>query len=560
VPFRHTFEDGYKECALRSSKWYRHAILLSSIYLGAEASIEQKMDSSSGGHLFVNSDQSTGSGSRRNADETSRILSYVQSQRRRREAGKPEEEWKKYTSFITTQENGQADSASRLDATPPLPTARNTTSAAGTPLPQAYPTHNSSDPFHSTVAGNDVKNQEMLRFAFGSITRMSFLAESLAPPAVSSWRSSMRHNGAIQRRLQRCVEDQALMYCTLAYSSSCLAWGLGKIENDRLPEDFLGHAFQQVRLRLAEWDNVADTWTLFSLYSLAITQLWNGLPAMWSKCPQGYLANKSAGGSNPAESRHHLNALLHLITQMGGCSTLDPYILDSVILADKYIAISGMTAPLLDCTWFPNSKPTPDIQNITSSYWLPRLGSQLLQIPMESSLRQIIQDTADCVRIADQAWSAPDLVSAEVEEWLFLRLQALTYRLLSKDSLQGSDNCIRLATLVFLHNAKAYHGGHVASAALAEHLRSALVNTSFEDKTFGPGLQMWCLCTGAMVGTEFPERMWFLDGVVRLASEIQVQLDAETCGRELEKYLYLADRQDDQLHGMIQKLLESSEV
>lgn len=198
--------------------------------------------------------------SRSSAGERFKILSHVQTQRRQNEGKKNAEPRIRYTSSIVFRSDnpnegmqGRIISDDRISR-----------------LPGYYPTNNESDPFHSTVAATDAGNHHLLQYT-ASAAKMTFLAEAFAPSQVAASRSSMRHNQIVLDRTRQCVRDSPLMYSTLAYSSSCMASVTGTVDPNKPPEYFLGKALYAVRTNLPEIGERRDTWSLISVYALAIT-------------------------------------------------------------------------------------------------------------------------------------------------------------------------------------------------------------------------------------------------------------------------------------------------
>lgn len=425
-----------------------------------------------------------------------------------------------------------------------------------THLPQVYPTNNASDPFHSTVAGSDASTHAMLHYAFASFTKETFLAECFAPRSVASRRTYMRHSHIIQQRLERCVEDKMLMYSTLAYGCSALAWTKGKLAADRSPEYFIGHALQAVRVRLSQPDHTSDTWLILSIYALAITELWNGIPEMWTKFPARYTSATKTVRRCLDASRTHLHALLLLVEGAGGWQNVEPYVMESSILAAKYLARNELTTPVVPLTWDPGPMPPMKRDELQLQKYdnLSDLGKNLTQSSTNLKLQQILRDIIKYTRTAHSAWLADADLTLELESWLFLRLQALSYRLLSLDWLEGVDNCIRIATLVYLFHGIEYDGGQLSALTTLRHLRSALVDATFWNTSFDRELLFWCLCTGAMTSQPSHERDWFVD---RLAPCFGDMLPRDATEQalidRLTPYLFLTSKQGSQLRWLLRR-------
>jgi hypothetical protein len=401
------------------------------------------------------------------------------------------------------------------------------------------------------------------------VAKRTFLAEAFALPTTHSGRWGMRHANIMNERLRSCVEDEMLMYSTLASGSSCLAWSVGRIEENRAPEYFIGKAMQAVRIRLSEKnaDQAPDTWLLLSVYALAITEFWGAMPEIWTKCPTRYTGVLSLDKRSVLRtSRIHMCALVRLVEDAGGWESVDSYVLESSILAGKYMALYEMTMPVIPLTWDPGPMPKArrDELQIQPHNTLPQLGKKLLTVPMRHKLAQAIGDVIDFARMAHCTWSHADRLTSLDENWLFLRHQALVYQLLSLgDSLQPLENCVRITTLLFLLNATEYHGAYVSARMTLQHLISALVRARFwEDDDLGhvQGVVRWCICTGAMTLEPSRERDWFRGMLVRFSLSSSSVWTEDAFQEGLEPYLFLAVKQKVQLSGLIESLFWKRQV
>lgn len=94
-----------------------------------------------------------------------------------------------------------------------------------------------------------------------------------------------------------------------------------------------------------------DEWLLLSMYSLAVTEFWNGLPQMWTgnteRCARAISITKDYFDTCWV----HLNAPLCALVVAGGWDRSDPYVLDSDRLVDKYISIYTTQLPIIPLSW-----------------------------------------------------------------------------------------------------------------------------------------------------------------------------------------------------------------
>jgi hypothetical protein len=75
-------------------------------------------------------------------------------------------------------------------------------------------------------------------------------------------------------------------------------------------------------------------------------------------------------------------ALVRLVEDSGGWDSVDSYVLESSILADKYLALYEMTIPVIPLTWDPGPMPKArqDELQIQPHSTLPQLGKKLLKV------------------------------------------------------------------------------------------------------------------------------------------------------------------------------------
>lgn len=169
-------------------------------------------------------------------EERTAILSHVQTRRRRKAKGDTTPEpWARFSSNMIFL-NGIAESSTRIQAEAESKSsnrrpAHSATEDTSLTLLTQYPTNNEADPFHCTVVGTDAYTHAMLQYAFSSMAKKTFLAEAFAMPYVLPAARVMRHAQILGERLKHCVHNEMLMYSTLAYGSSCLAWSTGKYED-----------------------------------------------------------------------------------------------------------------------------------------------------------------------------------------------------------------------------------------------------------------------------------------------------------------------------------------
>ncbi|KAH6856109.1 hypothetical protein B0I37DRAFT_366582 [Chaetomium sp. MPI-CAGE-AT-0009] len=531
--------------------------------------------------LFINKNQSSDILTRSKAGEKSRILSHVQNRRRKDEARKKLGARMAQPSSLSSAIASSEFQASRRTQQPSSDdddmaksdsgrSGSGVSSRSTTSLVLFYPTDNSSDPFYSTVVGRDAGSHAMLQLSFGKGVKMTFLAEAFSPTNIFPPSISMRHDSVIQHRLQRCIEDDLLMYATLAYGSSCAAWMFGILDDERPPEYFIGKAVRQAQVRLANLQGdtkagrvVDKQWFALSIYALAITEMWNHMPELWARCPPRQALAMRIGNPSQETSRTHLRALVHFVQEVGGWGVFDPYVLESSLLADKYLALWEMAPPIIPLTFDPGPLPETLRKALTRLHAdsaLDRLGQNFLNHPyLDATLRVILADVAEYVRIARGAWAELSVTSS-LQSWLFLRLQALFYRLLLLDNLPPVDEAVQLTALTFLLATTQYHGARLSAESKPWRIRSAMLNARYWDnEEFTDGLRFWCLATAAMSTKGPTEKEWFLGRIVELVDGNGVRFyDGVSLGPDnaesLDGYLFLRDVQDKHLSALINDL------
>ncbi|KAJ6441990.1 hypothetical protein O9K51_05541 [Purpureocillium lavendulum] len=545
--------------------------------------------------LFVNQTPSSRAGS----SERAAILSHVQSKRRRAEAGSRQPKpWSRFASTMSPPDvppsSGEssrelADRASAEGRAVLQPSASRVT------LSTMRPAFNATDPFHCTVAAADAgSHAALLHCTFSHAPRANFLAEAFAPasvlfaglppswspgehrgPATTTMATTTRHDAVFRARLRACVDDQALMYATLAYGSSLLAWTTGRLF-EHPPEYFLVKALRAVRERLREYDTPpwqqylgghhhrrrhrrpdlpVHDWLVLSVYALAMTEMWNALPAMWTAFPQRQAAAARLARHGVAASRTHLHALLHLVTRSGGWTCFDPYVLDSALLADKYLAISDMRPPVIPLTWDPGPRSAHGGDRCHDENVFPRLGTGFTAESLSQDLASVICDLVSYCRVAESIWSSkPVRVTNGDEAWLFRHLQAIKYRLLNhlhNASAGYTGRCVCLAAAIFSLACIPSRGPLVGAQYAATQLRALLLEADATNSALlnmSADMKLWCVCTGALLPETFDGREWFVHQVAR-------QLDGDEMMQDLacrlEPYLFLPSRQGSYLSSLI---------
>lgn len=517
--------------------------------------------------LFVNKTPSSRLLSRTEGAERAHVQRHSQQARRSREnrTGGTGPPWDVNTQPVKL--GGAAQRNSRLARPSPTtsanrvsPSAEDGSQNATKQVLTLCPSRNGSDPFNCTIAGSDIAHYHhtILGFISGQSPKVTFFAEAFAPETLQRKPLPMRHDVAVANRLKGCVQDKALLYSTLAYGASLLGW-MGGVPGAFKPVDyFTGQAIQAVRERIlspasrATSKRKSDSGLAMSIYSLAISELWKTMPLMRNRGSHGSnLAPSSRPKRIASTSRMHLHALLELVNSSGGWRQFDPYILESAILVDKYLACWEWTAPIIAINSLPLEYSLHvsemDIKSVV-------LGRNLLSGIYDPKLRAEIENIIRFVYFANQAWALAPL-PFDVQSGLYFKLQHLIYELLYLVDLAPIDNCVRMAALIFLQSCMSYRGAHICAVILTTHLRSALVSARFWEPEFDSSLRFWCLCSALLLTETSSDEEWFRGFLTEYSKDITSSPHPlDTARSFLEPYLYLDDRQGRQLGAVIASL------
>ena len=404
-------------------------------------------------------------------------------------------------------------------------------------LPHVQPSNNGFDPFHCTSVSIDAGTHAMLHYIFSYAAKVTFLGEAFAPKCIADNGAAFRHDRMITQRLKRCVDDKMLMYSTLAYGSSFQGWVLNRIEESRPPEIFLGKAIEAVRLHLGEPEPVVNTWLLLSMYALTITELWNVtlLPGRHDRQDELWKHGLEA-------SEMHLKVLKGLIADIGGMNMIEPYVMESLILADKYLAMYRLSRPILPFTWDPGSTPSETLQALHARDMNTKVAGKSFELLCISrDLCAIISDIEDYAGIARSAWASSNLQEDD-ESWLFLRLQALFYRLLLFESSSELEESVRVATQLILLNTSRYRGAQLSARSFLSHLETTITKLQQEAVSVTRGLMFWLVSAGAMVEMACEERDWFLSKTKYVANALALEHTVSSYEQYLMPFLFLQEQ------------------
>ena len=391
------------------------------------------------------------------------------------------------------------------------------------------------DPFYCTSAALDAKDQRLLFYPFTSFVETTFNAESL------SWMTSstgFRHREAVVQRLRRCVVDELTMYSTLAYCASCIRWAIGEKERERPPEFYVLKAIEALKKRLEQAD-IVDTWLILSIYSLATSEMW---------------------AQNYGAATAHLKMTRHLVTQVGGLTKLDPYLMEGILLCNKYIAIGLFEVPIFSLDWEPGPLPAQELRQIQIEAENPLsdlaqgffdfdeqiLGPRLLHIIKGIRICALVSQRRETQRIGDSS----------DQHWLFLRHQANCCHLLSLRTSSEVQECCRFALIVWLLKITGYFGAQRWCKRLLPDLQAAILRLDHAGEWCPLVLMFWMTSLGAMTAEYTDERDWFLKRTIKATRSLGIKLEKEPFRCILKKFLFLKSEDGLQFFRMVRAARE----
>ncbi|KAL6716008.1 hypothetical protein ACLMJK_006970 [Lecanora helva] len=391
------------------------------------------------------------------------------------------------------------------------------------------------DPFFCSSVTIDAKDQHLLYYPFKCFLETTFRAESFSDSALIG---AFRHKEAVTRRLRRCVIDDLTMYTTLAYCASCMRWTVGEDDPERPAELYVVKAIEALRTRL-ENAQVVDSWLILSIYALAVSEMW---------------------AQNFDAAAAHLKMVLHFAIQLGGIFKLDSYLMESILLCDKYVAIGRFEPQVLPLSWEPTPLPNTkmiEIQTCTKPI-LGGLGQGFIGIAKDvlgDNLKLIVNDTVTCIQAAEYA-KTKSLNTSDDQRWLFLRHQALVSRLLSLHCETHAQACTRIALLVWLLKITAYFGAQRWAKKLLPKLKAATLQLSSSGEWVPSSLIFWMTCLGAMTAEYTEERDWFLERTLKIARSLDVPIEKEAFRQILQRYFFINSEDGLQFFRMVRAVRE----
>lgn len=519
-------------------------------------------------YLFVNKTKSSRNLSRSESGESFRILSHVRNQQHRDAPGR--EPWKRFAGVLSTTDDDDRDtsghvtsSAARTKAViqkrrTPIPDV-----AASIPSSQ-YSTIKSNEAFYALTSGlNDPRSSlgsfhtsigglevadcwHLIGNSVGTdISRITFCAESLEPPTTLARRNSYRHDDARTRRLKACVDNDLLLYSSIAHGSASLAWKVGNVDDDR-SRYWLGRTLEVLRARLKDPTAPVSNDIVLSVFTLALTALWNAIPHLWSKDPHTVI------NSQFDTCVIHLRAMLALVERAGGWDKFDPYILEGMLLVDKYTALARLSRPLIAPTFDPGDEALRVASaQVPAEDAIPNMASGFAELQIEPELTAILQDVGQFYHAAAGIWKSAVSIKPHQESLLYRRFQALHYHLLLFEPKTWTSQLVRLTSLVVMCNITMYTAGGVYAGILLRHLQKAMMQFISDHEKMDLEVWLWCLCTGATARLSMKDKSWYVDRFLANVIKMRLPLEVSAIQRFMTKYLYIPSVQEPELQAVI---------
>lgn len=213
---------------------------------------------------------------------------------------------------------------------------------------------------------------------------------------------------------------------------------------------------------------------------------------------------------NHEASAAHLKIVRHFIPQIGGINRLELYVMKSLILGDKYLALGHHVLG-------------PEIQTI-------------------------VADLVACLRIAHSICKLPCTDPVD-ERWLFLRHQALIYCLLLASKTTALQECVRLALLAWILKVTKYFGAQPCSISLLSQLKHALLPIEPGVVIENAELLFWVVCAVVADGTA--DRDWFVRQAGSLATSLELDAREDHFKLILNRWLFVKSETGAQITKLV---------
>lgn len=234
----------------------------------------------------------------------------------------------------------------------------------------------------------------------------------------------------------------------------------------------------------------------------------------------------------------------------------------------RFLAFFTMSAPILKTEFepvgWPDGWPAQDVLSTSLEPEFQNLGTSFFSTENVSAFdnwyRELLIDLIACVRISHHASALPNRSPEHVNErWLYLKVQALNYRLLARTDLTGIQEALRVATLLWILSITDYVGAGLTALLLLPKLQAACEKAGMEAPSslrLFPGLHFWMSGLGALVSLSASKKLpagspspkgipysqqfnFFSLHMAQTAHQIGLEATFDTYRRTLQTYLYM---------------------
>jgi len=227
----------------------------------------------------------------------------------------------------------------------------------------------------------------------------------------------------------------------------------------------------------------------------------------------------------------------------------------------RFLALLTQSLPVLDVDWEPTPWPTDELLKIRIAIGAPlsHLGSTFWQdidaSIATSTYAHLVSDLVECSHVAYWLWSESG-ISSEQQRWIYLKTQALSYRLMALTPTSDEHILLRAGLLRWLQCITDCVGTRLCSLVTLDRLEAALKEMNGISLKASPGLWLWCSSLGAMIALSttpslktagqdaYGRRAAYFVDQTRLAMS-ELSLDSQDLEGYLSTSLYLPDRQQE---------------
>ena len=259
----------------------------------------------------------------------------------------------------------------------------------------------------------------------------------------------------------------------------------------------------------------------------------------------------------------HMKAARDMTEQLGGLEGLekiDRNTMESLIVADLFLAVEFSSPPLFQCSYDPGTADSLRVTICELDPALVNLGSGLLShvrcSVVNETLQSHVKDMVECAKLfyADKISS-----DANVVGWSTRRRLAIRHRLCSYSEEDPRSEALRIALLIWAVDVLtlgSQYGALRTIRVVAPRLRCTLerAREEYSSWTGHTEVLLWILTVGAMALDGGKDQVWFIEQIVTLTSYAKVP-DGAHIQALLERSLYIHKVQHESLKKITDKVV-----